>query len=191
MPAKSSAVDLSYDSAPEYFDEVITATSLCPKKLFAYSKSGPCDWKRSLCWADARNNRMVMSALLDRTGGRMVKQKVLTQQLSSWLQSRGTPWSASDCEQAVYALRTMTAHFRDFVRGLSSGKKKWPNNCEFMKPIASNILFGNAPDVREDDESGDEDVSVVPLPPLKNKHWLQFLRMRALAASRSCCSISR
>ena len=159
--AQSRGVDLADREAGDFFNEVILAASLGPKKLWSYSKSGPADWKKAILWADVKRHRATLSALLDRTAGRMLKAKAFFLQLEGWLCHAGFAWSSSDIERCCFSLRCMLSHLRAFCRLWRKGKKL-PQGCECFQPVLRKIVF--APDEVSDAEAdaGDEDVFMVP-----------------------------
>ena len=133
-PKYAKAVDLADDDAKDFFDETVLAASLGPKLLWAYSKSRPEEWKKAIDWAGVKKHRASLTALLDRTGGYMVKQKNLCCQLQAWLCHRGHAWALSDIEKGVWNLRIMLSHLRDFCRAWHDGKKV-PKGYEHFVPV--------------------------------------------------------
>ena len=104
------AVDLDWDVASQFFDDVITASSLTPKLLWAYTKGAAKDWKKSIVWQEVRKDRISKSMLLDATRGFQVRQNSFYNQLFAWVSGRGLRWSGADVESAVFgfALRWLT-----------------------------------------------------------------------------------
>ena len=170
---RKAAVNLTWEQANELFDTCVTATNLSPKKLFCYNKSKPEDWKKAIVWSEIRNQRAVLSSLLDLTQGRLIKHRSFMCQLSTWLNNRQLVWSMSDVEKAVYSLRTMLAHLRDFARLYRKGKKSLPRGFEQMQTLVDKMALeessleeeeeacqGEADDF--DSENDDDEVCVVP-----------------------------
>ena len=171
MP-KSHGVDVSWGVASDSFDEAITAQGLTsPRKLWAYTKSGADDWKKSIVWAEVNKHRLALTALMDATGGHNAHQKSLHAQLLKWLQGRGLAWVSADVEKSVYSLRTMVAHLRVFVRQFHAGKKKLPKGYDMLQPLCAKLLLphetlpeSSAYDNGDDhdaDDGGDDVVMIV------------------------------
>ena len=132
-----NAVDVSDKAAADFFDGCVTISGCQPKLLWQYTKGTPKHWKATISWSEAKKQRLALSDALDMTGGYQLKQKKFCWQLRQWLKKQGQEWSGADAEAAVYRLRAMMAHLRDFARI----NRKVPQSFAPMESLVSKILL--------------------------------------------------
>ena len=109
------ACDLRADIAARLFDAHITVSTCMPRKLWAMGQS---KWQSITKWQSS------LVAILDATGGKLLKQARITQQLSDSLSLKGFRWCPDDNERATYSLRQMSRVIRKTKKNNRSPPKK-------------------------------------------------------------------
>ena len=99
MGKKTRGATVCKDKMKEIFDRHVTLQACTPNHLFA---SKPKDR-----WPAIDKHRLMLSELLDTTGGRVALQISLECCLRSWLEGFGKHWSYGDIETSAYRLRNL------------------------------------------------------------------------------------
>ena len=130
----------------------VMASKLTPNKIFAYSAKS----KRQAC----KEWREFLSALLDKTGGRILRQKKWHAQLRCWLENQGKAWCWTDSEKAAYGLRQML----QVLLKRKSDFGRAPNRFKELDTLVGKVHVSDneGEELANDDNDHDDDANSDP-----------------------------
>ena len=134
MPQKRTRpVDLGHDVAEDIF-KMHVPLDLSPKTLWQYKvKEG--SKNPGVQWMYVAKVRPLLSDILDKTGGRLVRQHIFHNQFRRFLLSKNLTWSLSDSEAPILRLRTMMSG----LLKCKTGGRKPPRAYESLTSLLDKI----------------------------------------------------
>jgi len=180
----AARVDLSDDEARRFLDQTVTLASMNGRgsTLWPYDKGSVGDWKKSPSWAGIRQNQVTLSCILEATQGQQLRHKRFLGQVVAWCAEKGLRIAASDVEKAVYRLRLMMAHLRDFARSSRKLPKHYGPLATLLDAVhrgaakAENEMAGEIDDEEEQgeeqSEKGEEEDNSVVTPSAEGENSL-------------------
>lgn len=158
MVKRTCPTDLSYDVAIDLF-RMHVPLDLSPKTLWQYEVK-KATTKPGVQWAFVAKSRRMLSDVLDKSGGRVLKQSMLHSQFRSYLVQKGLIWSIADSEAPIYRLRTMLS---GLLKHKSSNRKP-PRAYENLNSLLDKMHVSDDEGEEGGAAGGQDDESVVEVP---------------------------
>jgi hypothetical protein len=139
------------DGVAEAIFRLHVPLDLSPKTLWQYEmKNG----KAKVQWANIMKARPLLSDVLDKSGGRSLRQSRLHKQFKDFLLSRGVHWSISDTEAPIFRLRTMLS----CLLKCKTSNRKPPRAYESLSTLLNKIHVSENEDEQNNEEQSVEEV---------------------------------
>ena len=102
---RTKPTDLSAQDADEWFANHVSLSHCKPKELWKLTKINARG--HSSDWATMSRHHGALTDLVERSSGRVPRQKNLHKQFVSWMAANSLSWAVRDSERAILHLRTM------------------------------------------------------------------------------------